>query len=161
MDRSSVAYEEDFFAWTQAQAQELRRAGADRNNAPIDWENVAEEIESMGRSQKSEIRSRLRVLLIHILKWQHCPELRERCGRGWRITVREQREQLEQELADSRSLRPFAEGAFADCWKRAVPAAADEADVPVARIPPDPTFTLDDALDPAFPPDLFPPELRG
>lgn len=161
MDRMPAAYEEDFYAWTQVQAEELRRTGAERNNAPIDWENVAEEIVSIGRSQKSEIRSRLRVLLIHILQWQHCPELRERCGRGWRITVREQREQLGQELADSRSLRPFAVSALDDCWRRAVPAAADEADVPISRFPSEPTFTLDDALDPAFPPDLFPPELRG
>ena len=51
MSRNSAAYDEDFYAWTQAQAQEIRRAGAERLNAPIDWENVAEEIESMGRSE--------------------------------------------------------------------------------------------------------------
>lgn len=115
----------------------------------------------MGRSQKSEIRSRLRVLLIHILKWQHCPELRERCGRGWMLTVLEQRDKLLEEVGDSPSLRPFAQETFIDAWQRAVKMAAAEADVPIARFPSDPTFTLDDALDPAFPPDLFPPELRG
>ena len=51
MARTDAAYDEDFYAWTQNQAQALRRAGAERNNAPVDWENVAEEIESMGRSQ--------------------------------------------------------------------------------------------------------------
>ena len=158
MDRTSAAYDEDFYAWTQAQAQELRRAGAERDNAPIDWENVAEEIESMGRGQKSEIGNRLRVLLVHILKWQHCLELRDRCGRGWRLTVREQRRQLAREIKDSPSLRSFALAEFAGCWREAVEDAALEAEVAVSLFPSEPVFTLDQALDHHFPDDLFPPE---
>ncbi|WP_207459609.1 DUF29 domain-containing protein [Azospirillum sp. SYSU D00513] len=161
MARTGAAYDEDFYAWTQNQAQALRRAGAERNNAPVDWENVAEEIESMGRSQKAEIESRLTVLLVHLLKWLHCPELRERCERGWRLTVREQRKRLAREVKDSPSLRAFVADVFAECHEDARLRAAVEAEVPLDRIPVHPTFTLDQALDPAYPAELFPPEWRA
>lgn len=160
MDRTSAAYDEDFYAWTQAQAQELRRAGAERDNAPIDWENVAEEIESMGRGQRSEVRNRLCVLLTHLLKWQNCPELRERCANGWRRTVREQRKQVARELDDSPSLRRQIGELFATAYADAREYAADEAEVPVDCFPVEPHFTVDDALAPHFPDDLFPREAR-
>ncbi|MBP2304156.1 DUF29 family protein [Azospirillum melinis] len=160
MDRSNAAYDEDFYAWTQAQAQELRRAGAERNNAPVDWENVAEEIESMGRSQKSEIDHRLGVLLVHLLKWMFCPDLRERCERGWRLTVREQRKKLIREIKDSPSLRPYIVNVFAEVYSDARLRAAVEADTPDGHFPVELPFTLDQALDPAYPAELFPPEWR-
>ncbi|PWC55620.1 DUF29 domain-containing protein [Azospirillum sp. TSO22-1] len=161
MSRSSAAYDEDFYAWTQDQAREIRRAGAERNNAPIDWENVAEEIECMGRSQRSEIWSRLIVLEIHLLKWLYCPELRDRCSRGWRLTVLEQRDELSKELTGSPSLRPHAQEVFGETYQKARRRAAVEAEVEPARFPADPAFTLDQALDPAYPADLFPPEWRA
>jgi len=160
MDCASAAYDEDFYAWTQNQAAELRRAGAARNNAPIDWANVAEEIEILGRSQKSEIDSRLSVLLVHLLKWLCCPELRERCERGWRLTIIEQREKLIDEMEASPSLRPFGESIFDKVYRRALLRAAVEAEAPDAQFPLDPPFTLDQALDPAYPAALFPPEWR-
>jgi len=161
MSRTSAAYDEDFYAWTQSQAAELRRAGAARNNAPVDWENVAEEIESMGNSQRSEIKSRLTVLLAHLLKWLYCPELRERCERGWRRTVREQRRRLDDALSGSPSLRPHAEAVFQCAYTDARQDAADEAETDLTRFPSSPPFTLDEALDPAYPADLFPPEWRA
>jgi len=160
MDRSSAAYDEDFYAWTQEQAAELRRAGAQRDNAPIDWRNVAEEIECMGKSEWNEIESRLTVLITHLLKWLYCPELRERCERGWRLTIREQRRQLTKRFKQSPSLRPVAVQEFAQVYAEARADAADEAEVDLACFPTDPPFTLDQALDPAYPADLFPPEWR-
>ncbi|HYH39536.1 MAG TPA: DUF29 domain-containing protein [Azospirillum sp.] len=161
MSRSSAAYDEDFYAWTQDQAREIRRAGAERNNAPIDWENVAEEIECMGKSERSEIVSRLRVLLPHLLKWLYCPELRERCERGWRLTIDEQRDRIIDDLDRSPSLRPFAREVFEVAYRRSRRIAADQAETDLARFPADPPFTLDQALDPAYPADLFPPEWRA
>lgn len=161
MSRSNAAYDEDFYAWTQAQAREIRRAGAERNNAPIDWENVAEEIESMGKSERSEIISRLRVLLPHLLNWLYCPELRERCERGWRLTIDEQRDRIIDDLDRSPSLRPFAREVFEAAYSKSRRIAADQAEVDLARFPADPPFTLDQTLDPAYPADLFPPEWRA
>lgn len=160
MDRAGAAYDEDFYAWTQSQAAELRRAGAERDNTPIDWANVAEEIESMGRSQKSEIDSRLSVLLVHLLKWLYCPELRERCERGWRLTIREQRKKLLREMKDSPSLRGFVADIFTETYDDARLRAAVEADVIDDHFPAEPPFTLDQALDPSYPAELFPPDWR-
>ena len=81
-------YEGDFYAWTQQQA-EMLRARAPRG---LDWENLAEEIESMGRRDRREVERRLRVILHHLLKWRVQPELR---GPSWRRTLREQRRQIE------------------------------------------------------------------
>jgi len=161
MARTAAAYDEDFYAWTQAQAAEIRRAGAERNNAPIDWENVAEEIESMGKSERLEIYSRLKVLLVHLLKWLECPERRERCERQWRLSIDEQRDMLHRRLRQSPSLKPHVREIFGEAYTAARRAAADEAEVEISRFPAEPPFTLDQALDSAYPADLFPPEWRA
>ena len=96
-------YDTDFCAWAQRQA-ELIRAG---RLAEVDFEHVAEEIESMGRGEAREAVSRLTVLLAHLLKWQHQPERREPeiSGRNWRRTLTEQRRSLAKLFRDSPSLR--------------------------------------------------------
>lgn len=162
MSRSkATAFDQDFYAWTQEQAAALRRAAADRVNLPIDWENLAEEVECMGRGERHEIEHRLTVLLTHLLKWFCCPDLRDCCARPWRLTIREQRRMIVKRLSDSPSLRPFAVTAFAEAYRNARGDAADEAEADIRSFPPDLPFSLDEALDPAYPPDLFPPEWRG
>ncbi len=99
-------YDADVAAWAEQQASALRRRAANE----IDWENIAEEIEGVAASQKREVRSRLRVICEHLLKWRYLPR---RSVRGWRATLDEQRRQLEELFADSPSLRGFAEGVLA------------------------------------------------
>lgn len=99
MSRNKADYEEDFYAWTVEQAR-LLRAG---EFSGVDVENIAEEIESLGRSDRREIKSRLIVLLVHLLKWQMQPE---RQSRSWSGTIREQRRKIEELLGESPSLRP-------------------------------------------------------
>lgn len=65
--RNSVEYEQDFYAWTVEQSRLLRS----NELSAIDVGNIAEEIESMGRSDRRELRSRLAVLVTHLLKWRH------------------------------------------------------------------------------------------
>jgi hypothetical protein len=158
MDRPTASYEQDFYAWTQEQAAALRAEAVMRSNAPVDWENLAEEVESMGRSEKREISSRLRTILIHLLKWLYCPDLRERCENDWRTTIRTQRNDLADELEDSPSLRGYPLDIFAKIYTRARDDAADEARVPLKTFPKAPPFTLEQALDPRYPNDLFPAE---
>ena len=66
MPRNSVDYEEDFYAWTVEQARLLRLGDL----SAIDVANIAEEIESVGRSDRRALESRLTVLLTHLLKWR-------------------------------------------------------------------------------------------
>lgn len=91
-------YEADLHEWTKVQADALRRRAANE----IDWENLAEEIESVGRSEKREIGSRIEVLLTHLLKWKYQPE--HQC-QSWRASIRDSRRELERVLSDNPSLR--------------------------------------------------------
>jgi hypothetical protein len=156
----ATRYDEDFYAWTQEQAAALRRAADARLNADVDWANVAEEVEDMGKSDRRALYSRLDVLAVHLLKWLHCPELLDRCARQWRLTIVEQRKEIAGEFDFSPSLRKAA----AERWSRALRdarrQAAIEAEVPITRFPRDPAISLAEALDDAFPPDLFPPDVR-
>ena len=98
----SAIYEADLALWAKEQADALRRhASSEHASNEIDWKNVAEEIEAVGRSERREIRSRLEVLLIHLLKWRYQPELR---SGSWYGSIREARHQLENVLKDSPSL---------------------------------------------------------
>jgi hypothetical protein len=95
--RNLAGYDEDLYAWAMEQA-ELLRAG---RFAEADIANVAEEIESLGRSERRELVSRLAVLLAHLLKWQVQPGLR---GNSWRRTIIEQRRKIVEHLDDNPSL---------------------------------------------------------
>jgi hypothetical protein len=85
MSRNSAGYENDFYAWTVEQARLLRSGEL----SAIDAANVAEEIESMGRSDRREIKSRLIALLSHLLKWRMQPEIR---STSWSGTIRDSAE---------------------------------------------------------------------
>jgi len=97
-------YDTDLVLWAKDQARALRDAGHAGTNLPIDWENVAEEIESLGKSQGRELASRIRTILVHLLKLQGSPATEPNAG--WRETIQEQRSEIEAVLADSPSLRP-------------------------------------------------------
>ena len=66
-------YEEDFVRWTEEQSSVLREAARLGTKLPLDWENLAEEIDSLGRSVRRELRSRLGIILEHLLKLEHSP----------------------------------------------------------------------------------------
>jgi hypothetical protein len=97
-------YDGDLTLWAEDQARALRSAARARINVPVDWENVAEEIESLGKSQGRELASRIRNVLVHLMKLQASPATDPRAG--WRATVRRERAEIEDVLKDSPSLRP-------------------------------------------------------
>ncbi len=101
---TEALYEQDFFRWTQEQAQALRALAEQGANLPVDWVNVAEEIESLGRSDRREITSRLATIAEHLLKLQHSPASAPRVG--WRETVFRERLNVAKLIAESLSLRP-------------------------------------------------------
>lgn len=99
----NVLYEQDFVLWTQEQALALRAAAASGANFPVDWENVAEEIESLGRQQRSELHKRLGTIIEHLLKLLVSPA-RDPRG-GWRMTIRRSRSEVAYLLAENGTLR--------------------------------------------------------
>ncbi len=147
--QARVGYEEDLFAWTQEQAALLRAHAQDG----LDWENLAEEIESMGRRDRREIESRLTVILLHLLKWEAQPALR---SKSWRSTLRTQRREIRRLLKESPSLRREVPGLMADAYGDAVKDAIDETGLPAGTFPKTCTYEPADVLDEDYlPPDAL------
>ena len=103
MPKTAPLYEEDLVRWTEVQATNLRRAGQARANLPLDWLNLAEEIESLGRSQRRELRCRIAVIIEHLLKLERSRAIEPRPG--WIETIGRERREIERLLEDSPSLR--------------------------------------------------------
>jgi Domain of unknown function DUF29 len=132
-------YDTDFIRWTEEQAATLRAGRLDA----LDLENLAEEIESLGKRDRRRLKSRLTVLLMHLLKWVYQPE--QRSG-GWDSTIRTQRTDVRQLLEDSPSLRGEVPLIIAERYEIARRNAAAETGLPLARFPADCPFAVDDIL---------------
>ena len=124
----SDLYDRDFYAWANEQAALLR---AGRLSA-ADIAHIAEEIESMGRSEKRELTSRLAMLLAHLLKWRFQPGRR---GRSWQATIREQRSEVADVLADNPSLEARLDELLSNAYGKAVQIAIRETDLPEETFP--------------------------
>src|SRR5207237_8425800 len=96
-------YDEDFVAWTQQQAKALRAAAGSRTNQPLDWENLAEEVEDLGKSVRREMGSQIRRIIRHLLKLQYSPAIDTR--RGWFESITGARSEMEDILEQNPSLR--------------------------------------------------------
>lgn len=107
-----IHYEKDFYAWTQEQANLIRQGKFNE----IDTLHIIDEIESMGRSEKRALKSRLAVLLMHLLKWQYQPTFR---GVSWTITIRNQRWEIAELLEDNPSLQHWVADTMLDAYKQA------------------------------------------
>lgn len=115
-------YDTDFYSWSLEQARLLRKS----QWAQVDRENVAEEIESLGREQFNKLESAFRVLLLHILKWDHQPERR---SRSWIISIKQQRLDVSDVLSDNPGLRPRISEAIARAYRKARLEAAKETEL--------------------------------
>jgi hypothetical protein len=102
--KALTSYEADFVAWTAGQAA-LLRAG---RVSDADIEHIAEELEDLGKSQRQALASHIRTVLEHLFKLQASPALEPRAG--WRATIRRARDDIDDILADSPSLRREVNG---------------------------------------------------
>src|SRR5450759_365596 len=105
-------YQRDFYSWLLEQARHVREGRWDA----VDRENVAEEIESLGREQFNRLESALRVLLLHILKWDHQPPMR---SRSLVLSIDAQREEVKDVLSDNPGLKPRIAEALARGYRKA------------------------------------------
>jgi len=139
-------YETDFYGWIQRQAAMLRG----RNLAGLDFDNLIEEVESMGRSEKRELESRLEVLLMHLLKWRYQPERR---GASWRLTIKDQRDRIADHLHDNPSLKGSLSETYGRAYRYALTGAALETGMRKSAFPPECPWTFEQAMDDDFWPD--------
>ena len=136
-------YEHDFYTWALRQA-ELVRA---RRLGELDLENVAEELELLGKEQAHKLELAYRVLLLHLLKWAYQPQKR---SRSWRGTIVRERTNVERVLEDNPGLKPQRARHFATAYRGARKEAAAETGLPIATFPEASPFTADQAMDEEF-----------
>ena len=137
-------YDSDLYAWSQRQAELLRRRAANE----LDWNNIAEEIESVGASEKREIRARLEVLCQHLLKWKYQPEHR---SNSWRASIFEQRQRLLDVLEESPSLRAYPATVLAKSYSLGRRKA--ELETSLLHLPADCPWPIEQIISPEFWPD--------
>ncbi len=143
---SSQTHANDFYAWANEQAA-LLRAG---HFSAADVEHIAEEIESMGKTEKRELASRLTILMLHLLKWRFQPALR---GKSWRLSVAGQRLDIADHLDDNPSLKSQLDAVIAQAWRRALIDAERETGLDAKVFPVACPWAFGEMMDAGFWPD--------
>lgn len=139
----TVTYDTDAYSWAMAQADALRR----RSSNELDWDNLAEEIESVGKSQAAELRSRYIILLMHLLKWAYQPERR---SRSWSNTINRERREIGRHLDGNPGLKSQRDELLGSAYGTARLDASTETDLPIETFPETNPFTLAEAMDDGF-----------
>jgi hypothetical protein len=136
---AGAAYADDFYTWTQEQGARLRSGDVSR----LDLENLAEEIESLGRSQYDSLVSLWRVVLLHMLKFDYQPERR---SRSWTVSIRTHRNRAADVLEDNPGLKSRLAQAFKRAYRDAREEAAVETGLPLRIFPKDCPYTREELL---------------
>jgi len=136
-----TAYERDFYLWCLQQAELLRL----RRFAQADLPNIVEELESMGRSLRSSLRSSYRLVIAHLLKWEYQPAMH---SASWEITILRERSHIEDIEEDNPSLRAEASSFVESAYGRTRKEAQTETKLPLSAFPAECPYTLDQLRDP-------------
>jgi hypothetical protein len=145
----SQLYDHDYYAWVRDQVRALR----EHRIEDIDFENVAEEIEDLGKSEKRSVESPLETLLAHSLKLSYAHGItRDRNARLWENTIELARFRIRRLLDESPSLRPALEELFDKAYKAARISARRALGFPREPLPETPPWPLEQILDDNFVP---------
>ncbi len=140
-------YETDFYAWTQQQAKLLH----DQQWHQLDLSNLIEEIASLGRKERQELRNRLSILIGHLLKWEYQPAKRTR---SWLATIRIQRRETLKLLNENPSLQSDLETALTEAYENSRDLASGETNLPLSTFPQECLYSLADILSDRFYPGI-------
>ncbi len=147
---SALRYEKDFYGWTIASANLLRNRKFDE----LDINNLVEEIESMGRSEKRGLVSHLAVLIAHLLKWQYQPGFRTRSdgtiNRSWQLTIKNQRSDVRELLDENPSLEPKILELIKRSYSKALIKVEEETGLHIESFPPECPYTPEECLNDEF-----------
>lgn len=124
----TTLYDKDYYLWLEETVQLLREGKL----TEIDVNNLIEEIEDMGRSEKKAVKSNLKILLCHLLKYKYQPQKR---SRSWLSTIFEHRDRLDDDFADSPSLKRYFQEVFEPCYQKARKQASIETGLPLKTFP--------------------------
>ena len=138
-DPVGAEYERDFYSWSMEQARLIREG----HLSALDRDNLAEEIESLGREQFNKLVSALRVAMMHMVKWDHQPARR---SRSWALSIEEQRLEIADVVADNPSLKPRLGEAIDRAYRHARIEAAKETGLDDTTFPADCPYSFDDIM---------------
>ncbi|VXD12772.1 DUF29 domain-containing protein [Planktothrix paucivesiculata] len=144
--QTSDLYEEDYHLWLMNTIHQLQHGKL----AKVDMVNLIEELEAMGRSQKSAIESNLRILLMHLLKYKYQSDKRTN---SWLFTIREHRKRLRNDFKNSPSLKRYFLEVFPESYQDARELAADETGLSINTFPVESPFSQEDTLNPDYLPE--------
>ncbi len=144
--RPGIAYEDDFYSWTQEQGARLRSG----DFSGLDLANLAEEIESLGRSEFNSLVGAWRVILLHMLKFDHQPG---KSTRSWAISIATQRDEAAFILKDNPGLKGRLDQALERAYRGARLGASKETRLPLNRFPEACPYSLDEIRSRPFPVD--------
>lgn len=147
--KARAAYEADLYSWVQEQVALLRSGQLDE----IDAQNIAEELRDVGNSEYAQLESALRVLIMHMLKWDQQPEFRTR---SWVFTIAEQRDRYHVVLGKNPGLKPHLDTMRSHVYRSARRWAANETNLHESEFPKTCPYDWDDLLDRPFEADSAP-----
>ncbi|QLE57219.1 DUF29 domain-containing protein [Nostoc sp. TCL26-01] len=145
-ETNKTLYEQDFYLWIQTTVKLLQEGKLEQ----LDIANLIEEIDSMGRSEKKELKNRLIILIEHLLKLQYWTEEKEYNAKEWRNTIVEQRRQIIYLLEDSPSLKSVVEDVLLDCYTDARNDTIRKYQLPSELFPAQSPFSIVQILDADF-----------
>jgi len=108
-------YDQDFYQWITLTVAQIKA----KNFGEVDWENLLEELESLGKQQQQELENSLIFLFEHLLKYGYWLSEKEYNARGWKGTIREQRKQIKRLLKKNPSLKPYLLEVLGECYEEA------------------------------------------
>lgn len=146
LNMDAELYDKDFYSWAMQNAQLIRLGRL----SEIDMQNIAEELESMGKGEKRAFMSRLAVSIANLLKWQFQPGIR---SNSWSYSIKEQRASLLDLLEDSPSLRGEIEQKLKKAYSKALIIAARETGLNESTFLPECPYSFSQILDDSFLPE--------
>lgn len=153
--KTQLLYETDYYLWLNETLAQLKARDFDN----LDLENLIEEIESLGRSEKRALFSYLLRLCEHLLKLKYWETERQYCYRDWLLEISHFRLEIALILQDSPSLQPFAQAAFLNSYQKARKNILKAIGLSPNAIPELPDFTIEAALDEEWLP--WPPDANS
>ncbi len=146
MNTMHPKHEEDVYGWATHTAELLRK----KKMSEVDFENIIEEMEVLGRSEQHELKNRLSLVIMHLLKWQYQPEKRTR---SWKLTLEEQRLQALACLKVSPSLKSQLDEILGNAYKIGKIKALKETELDETVFPQQCPYTFEEIMNDAFYPE--------
>ena len=138
-DHELVGYSEDYSGWALGQVAALR----EREVLALDWENLAEEMAGLAGSERDRLEAAIRIVILHLLKWDHQPARR---SRSWVNSIAEHRDRAAKRLRDSPSLKSALSDVVADAYTGGRRGAAAQMDVSTKSLPADCPYGFDEIM---------------